>query len=137
MVPLTLTSRMWPWPKRRQFRGVPITCLLPDEDRLRDHAVDALGAVDDLRHVVINRDARDHIGLLARQPGEALGEKKDGLAHSDLHCLFEIWIEPHYHPVSRRFGARPSQFHVLAQDELELAAIACLDRREVDLALTL
>jgi hypothetical protein len=44
------------------------------------------------------------------------------------HRLFEIRIEPQYHPVSRCFGARPSQFHILAQDELELAAIACLDR---------
>jgi hypothetical protein len=31
---------------------------------------------------LVNRDARDHIGLLAREHGEALGEKKDGLAHS-------------------------------------------------------
>src|SRR5258706_11557118 len=69
---------------------------------------------------VVNRDARDHIGLLARQPGETLGEKKDGLAHSDLHCLFEIRIEPHHHPVGRCFGARPSEFHVFAHDEREL-----------------
>ena len=37
----------------------------------------------------------------------------------------------------RCFGARPSEFYVLAEDELELAAIASLDRGKIDLALTL
>src|SRR5262249_8236576 len=31
---------------------------------------------------LVNRDDRDHIGLVVRQHGEALGEKRDGLAHT-------------------------------------------------------
>jgi hypothetical protein len=67
---------------------------------------------------------------------ETLGEKKNGLAHGHLHCLFEIRIKSHHHSVRRCFGARPSEFYVLTDDELELAAIANLDRRKIDLALT-
>jgi len=56
----------WPTKSLRQPLGPePCDDLLPDEDGLGDHAVDALGAVHYLRHVVVNRDARDHIGLLA------------------------------------------------------------------------
>ncbi len=46
-------------------------------------------------------------------------------------------MEPHDEPVGRSLGARPCDFHVLAQDELEPAAQASLDGGNVDLALPL
>src|SRR5579864_7349943 len=80
---------------------------LPGEDRLRDHAVDALGAVHYLGNVIIDRDARDHVGLLARKLREALGEEQYGLAHRHLHRVFEVWTEPHHDPVRRSLCPRP------------------------------
>jgi hypothetical protein len=58
------------------------------EDRLRDHAVNALGAVDHLGDVIVDRDARNHVGLLARELGKTFGNEKDGFAHGDLHRFF-------------------------------------------------
>src|SRR5437763_16704412 len=57
---------------------------LRDEDRLRNHPMDALGAVHHLGHVIIDRDARDHVGLLAREVRKALGNEIDRLAHRDF-----------------------------------------------------
>jgi hypothetical protein len=65
----------------------PSSRLLRSENGLRDHPVDALGAVDHLGDMIIDRDARDHVGLLTRKLGEALGDEKDGLAHRHLHRL--------------------------------------------------
>src|SRR6266446_7950511 len=56
---------------------------------------------------------------------------------ANLHRLFEVRMEPHDEPVGRSLGARPCDFHVLAQDELEPAAQASLDGGNVDLALPL
>src|SRR6516162_1707759 len=95
---------------------------LRSENRLRDHAVDALGAVDHLGDMIIDRDARNHVGLLARKLGETLGDEKDGLAYRHLHRLLEVRVEAHYDPVGGRFAARPRDLHVFAHDELELAA---------------
>src|SRR5229473_4497169 len=72
---------------------------LPDENRLRDHAVDALGAVDHLGDVIIHGDARDHVGLLARQLGEALGDEADRLAHRNPHGLLKVRVEAHDDPM--------------------------------------
>jgi hypothetical protein len=111
--------------------------LQGSEYRFRDHAMDALAAVHYLGDVIIDGDAGDHIGLLARKFGEPLGDENDGFAHCHLHRLFEVGVKPHYDPVGGGLGARPCDLHVLAHDELELAAQSGLDGGKVDLALTL
>src|SRR5215471_12825846 len=69
-------------PRRNAHDGFRLRSTHPTslsgENRLRDHAVDALGAVDHLGDVIVHRDARDHVGLLARELREALGDEKDG-----------------------------------------------------------
>jgi hypothetical protein len=49
----------------------------------------------------------------------------------------EVGVKPHYDPMGGGLGARPRDLHVLAHDELELAAQAGLDSGKVDLALAL
>ena len=61
------------------------------ENGFRDHSVDPLGAVDDLRHVIVDCHAGDHIGLLARQMREFAGDEVDRLTDGDLHCLVQIF----------------------------------------------
>src|SRR5260370_28961184 len=95
---------------------------LSDENRLRDHAVDALGAVDHLGDVIVHRNARDHVGLLARELREALSDEKDGLPHRHLHRFLKVRVEAHGDPMGRGLGARPGELQVLAHDELEFAA---------------
>ena len=107
------------------------------EDRLRDHGMHALGDVDDLRNVVVDRNTRDHIGLLARQLWEAPGDECDGLAHRDLYRLVEIFVQPHRDQLRRRFGARPGELHVLVQDELERPAQIRFDGSNIDIAISL
>jgi hypothetical protein len=87
--------------------------------------------------VVIHGDARDHVGLFARQLGKALGDEANRLAHGDLHGFLEVRVEAHHDPMGRGFGARPCELQVLAHDELEPAAQPGLDGREIDFALAL
>src|SRR5262249_9122442 len=111
--------------------------LLHHKDCLRDHAVDALGAVHDLSDMVVDSDARDHVGLLARQFWEALDDEEDGLAPSHLQCLLQARIETHDDPVRGGLGARPGDFHVFADDELKFALQAGLNGGQIDLAMAL
>src|SRR5579883_278767 len=78
------------------------------KDVLRDHAVDALDAVHDLRHLEIDGDAGEGIGVLAR---EALfrAEEVDRLADRHLHRLLEVLVEAERDPVRRRLGPRPGE----------------------------
>jgi hypothetical protein len=66
---------------------VLLSRLLRSENCLRDHAVDAFGAVDYLGDMIIDRDARNHVGFLTGKLGEALGDEKYALAHRHLHRL--------------------------------------------------
>jgi hypothetical protein len=65
------SNQVPPWRARSSvgtFSGhsiVLLSRLLRSENRLRDHAVDALGAVDHLGDMIIDRNARNHVGLLA------------------------------------------------------------------------
>ena len=99
--------------------------------------MDAVRAVHDLSHVVVNRDARDHVGLLAGKFGKSLGYEKDGLSHRHLHRFLEIRMQAHHDPMSGRFRARPGELQVLAHDELEFSTQPGLDRSEIDLTLAL
>src|SRR5262249_49648089 len=117
--------------------GLYPTLPLRRENRFRDHAVDALGAVHDLGHVIVDGHARDHVSLLAAEVREALGDEIDGLAHRDLHRLFQVLMQSHHHPMRGGLGTRPSQLHVFADDELKLAAQPGFDRGQIDLAMTL
>src|SRR5215831_9664214 len=96
--------------------------LLPCEDRFRNHPVNALSAIDDLRHMIVGGHARDHVGLLTREVRESLGDEIDRFAHRDLHRLVQIGIESHHDPVRGGLCARPEESQILAHYELELAA---------------
>src|ERR1700704_4399697 len=111
--------------------------LLRREDRLRDHAVDALGAVHHLGYMVIYGDARDHVGFLPRELRKTLSDEADSLPYRHFHCLFEVRIEPHHDPVGRGLGTWPGDFHILADDELEPATQPGLDGSQIDLAMAL
>src|SRR3979411_3051408 len=77
---------------------------LIEEDVLRDHAVDALDAVDDLRHLESDGDAGEGIGVLAREALLA-GEEVDRLADRHLHRFLEILVQAERDPVGRRLRA--------------------------------
>jgi len=64
---------------------------------------------------LVNRDARDHIGLLARQHGEALGEKKDGLAHS-YHKLYTDRVEHECGGLGLAHRLAAALVHVMVQE---------------------
>ena len=87
--------------------------------------------------MIIDRDARNHVGLLTRKLRESLRDEKDGLAHRHLHRLLEVRVKAHHDSVGRRFAARPRDLHVFTHDELELATQSGFDGGEIDLTLRL
>ena len=127
----------------RKLRLIPRAVIqtlarsLGSEDRLRDHAVDALGAVDRLGDVVIDRNARDHVCLLAAKLRKPPGDEGDCLADGDFHGLFEVGVEAHHDPVRGGLCAGPGDLHVFAHDQLEPSTQARLNCATIDLALTL
>src|SRR5262249_37349237 len=76
-------------PSRREVQRAGPEALPFLEDCLGNHPMDALGAVDHLRHVIVHRDAGDHVRLLAREVRETAGDEIDGFAHRDLQRLLE------------------------------------------------
>src|SRR5438105_14791641 len=95
--------------------------LLLDEDILRDHAVDALADVHDLRHAAIADHGDDAVGFIAVHRHHLLaGEEVDRLAHRVHHGLVEILVESHGDPVRLRLDERPLALaHVLAYHRLQ------------------
>src|SRR5579883_252594 len=113
----------------------PTANRLP-ENALGDQSVDALGAVDRLRHVEIHGDAAKGVGVLA---GEVLFryQEVDGVAHRVDHRLVEAGVEAHGDPMRRRLAAWSFQVHVLAHDELEGSRERGFHRGDVRLAIAL
>src|SRR6266568_5193005 len=107
-----------------------------EEDVFRYHAMDALDAIDYLRHLEIDRDAGERVGILARQPLLA-GEEVDRFTDRHLHRLFEILMQAERDPMRRRLGARPAQGLALDQIEPEGSRQRRLDRRQIDLTVAL
>ena len=83
-------------PHREDEAGSPV------HDRLRDHAVNALGAVDGLRHAQIGGQAAERVGVLARQIA-LFAEQHDHVAQRPHHALVEVGIHRHRHVMSRAF----------------------------------
>ena len=86
-------------------------------------------AVDDLGDMVVDGDARDHVGLLTREMRKLLCDEIDRFPHRDLHCVFEVGIESHDDPMG--WGLRPRPDQLLAQRELEFASQSGLDGGQI------
>src|SRR5215813_7365927 len=103
------TAGVPPAPKMKKSAGGGPQGSLPHKDGFRDHAMDALGAVDHLGDMIVDRDTRDHVSLLARKLGKALSDEKDGLSHRDPHGFLKVRVEAHHDPMGRGFCARPGE----------------------------
>src|SRR5262245_9807195 len=111
--------------------------LISDEDFLWYNAVNSLRPVDDLSDMIVHRHAGDHVRFVARNLREAFRYEGDGFANRHFHGILQARAQPHHHPMRRRLGAWPIEFHILAQHELKLAAQAGLDGRQIDFAMAL
>ena len=85
---------------------------------LRDHAVDALGAVDGLGHAQVRGQAAERVGVLARQV-PLFAEQHDHVAQRPDHALIEVGVHRHRHVVRRRLGAGIVEPQILAQRQPE------------------
>src|SRR4051812_7214021 len=79
---------------------------------LWQHRMNALVAVDKLRHAHIDREAGEHIGVLARQT-HALADQVDHRTQRVLRGIVEIFVERHRDVVRRRLGARQLEAQIL------------------------
>ncbi|MNL78444.1 hypothetical protein D3C87_2048280 [compost metagenome] len=80
--------------------------------------MDALGAIDDLRHAEVGRDAHERIGIVARE-SLLLGQQVDHVAGRVLAGFVQVLVEAMDDPAIRRFQQRRRKVEVLAQDHLE------------------
>ncbi len=85
-------------------------------DRLGDHGVNALRAVDRLRYSEIAGEAAKHVSVLARQVG-LLAEQDDHVAQCHHGALVEIRVHAHGDVMGRRLGARIGEFQIVAHGE--------------------
>src|SRR5262245_20389840 len=90
------------------------------EYRLWYQRVDALVTIDELSNVKIGCDARKHVSVVPAQVFLA-GKKVYCLAHRHLRCLGQIFVNTHSDEVRWRFGARPAEMHIFADNQLKRA----------------
>src|SRR5439155_19117673 len=107
-----------------------------DKDGFGEHHVDAFVAVDEFGDVEIGGDAREHVGIVAR---EMLfrDEEIDHLADGERGAGVQVIVEAHGDVVRGCFGARPLQAHVLAHDELKRADERSFESGNVHFAVAL
>ena len=98
--------------------------------------MDANIAVHKLSYVDINRNAGQHIGLIAVKV-LLLDKKVDHVAHRESRGLFEIRAEAHADVAGRCLRSRPEQMLILMNDELEGAGEKGLHRSDIDFAVSL
>src|SRR3569832_407025 len=91
------------------LNGAPIR--RPREIAPVEHQVNALVAVDDLRHAQIAGEAQQRKGLVPVET-RTLAYDVEHLPQRDLHADVEVRVEGHRDHVRRRFGARPLEWHV-------------------------
>src|SRR6266567_4156752 len=118
------------------IRAANSTQLSTMHNLLRDHAMDALGAVDGLGHAQIRGQAAKRIGILARQVS-FLAEQYDHVAERPHHTLVEVGIHRHRHVVRRRLGTGIVEPQILAQRQAETSLQRGLDRGDADFAVAL
>src|SRR3954468_9117250 len=110
---------------------------LRSEDRLGDHAVDALADVHHLADPAVGGHRRQRVGLLAREPlllHQEVHRLRDGVGER----LHQILVEAHQDVVGLGLDAGPAQLHVLVDDGLQPdLLVRALQGGEVHLAVAL
>src|SRR3989454_918132 len=107
-----------------------------EKDGLRQKGVDASLAVHELRDPQVHGVARQDVGVVAAQMLLA-HQEIEHFIHGNLDGIFQVFVEPHGHEMRGRFGARPAEFHVLADQKLESPAQRSLKRGHADLPVAL
>ena len=105
---------------RRVNLRIQVEHSLLAKQTLRQHRVDALGAVDIFRDDEIQRGAAQEVGVIACH-AKLVDNKGHHLTGSQFRSDIQIRIETDGHVVRGRFAARPLEIAALVQDHLYLA----------------